>query len=67
MSDAELLRTPELATRLGVSQVTLARWRRLGTGPRFLKRSGIIFYRAEDVSEFETQRDRIRTSTREAN
>lgn len=62
---ATLLNTHDAATRLGVSLPTLARWRRLGTGPRFLKRGGVIFYTTDEIGAFERQRDRLRTSTRE--
>lgn len=64
--EANLLDTPACAARLGVSLPTLARWRRLGTGPLFLKRSGVVYYRHVDVKTFEGQRDRLRSTTSDA-
>jgi predicted site-specific integrase-resolvase len=53
----EQLMTPfEVADALRVSEIALARWRRAGSGPKFLKlsrgRSGLIRYRREDVADF---------------
>ena len=64
--EANLLDTQACAARLGVSLPTLARWRRLGTGPLFLKRSGVVYYRHTDVTTFEGQRDRLRSTTSDA-
>jgi len=61
----DLLTTYELSSRLGVSRMALAHWRVRGRGPRFIKRSGRILYRKEDVIAFEQARDRLRTSTRD--
>ena len=47
------LRPNELADRWHISWKTLARWRWTGDGPRFLKVSGKVLYRIEDVEAFE--------------
>ena len=39
----------EVAEMLGLSVVTLNRWRTQGTGPRYLKPGGRVRYRPEDV------------------
>ena len=58
------LRPHELAERWQMSSKTLARWRWAGEGPRFLKVSGKVLYRKEDVREFEAAHLRRRTDER---
>lgn len=50
--------TPEaLAERWGDIKVrTLAKWRREGGGPRFLKLGGCIRYTLPDIEAYETKR-----------
>jgi hypothetical protein len=55
------LRPKDLAERWQMSSKTLARWRWAGEGPRFLKVSGKVLYRKEDVREFEAAHLRRRT------
>src|SRR5512134_2517968 len=55
------LRPKDLAERWQMSSKTLARWRWAGGGPRFLKVSGKVLYRKEDVREFEAAHLRRRT------
>ena len=46
----ERLLTPgELSSRLGIPDSTLAQWRYVGRGPRFIKVGRHVRYRAEDV------------------
>jgi predicted site-specific integrase-resolvase len=40
------------AAYLGVKIRTLAEWRVAGTGPRFLKRMGRVFYYQTDIDEW---------------
>ena len=48
----------------GVHEVILAKWRMLGTGPRFYKLRGRTFYKHSDIDSFiEAQ---ARTSTSQA-
>ena len=58
------LRPDELAGRWGISPKTLARWRWTGEGPRFLKVSGKVLYRLEDIEAFEAAHIRSRTDER---
>ena len=58
------LRPKDLAERWQMSSKTLARWRWAGEGPRFLKVSGKVLYRKEDVREFEAAHLRRRTDER---
>jgi predicted DNA-binding transcriptional regulator AlpA len=46
------LEPPQAAATLGRSAATLARWRGQGSGPRFVKLGGRIFYRPEDIDEW---------------
>ncbi len=43
----------ELATRWGVSETTLERWRADGIGPNYLKLCGRVVYRLQDIEAFE--------------
>lgn len=55
------LRPNELADRWHISWKTLARWRWTGDGPRFLKVSGKVLYRIQDIEAFEVAHLRTRT------
>ncbi len=44
-----LLTEDELASVLGVMPLTLAKWRRDGRGPAFLRPGKTVFYRRQDV------------------
>lgn len=43
----------QLATRWGVSEGTLERWRCEGIGPKFLKLFGRVLYRQIDIEAYE--------------
>lgn len=58
------LRPHELAERWCMSPKTLGRWRWIGAGPRFLKVSGKVLYRLEDIEAFEAAHLRSRTDER---
>jgi hypothetical protein len=58
------LRPDELADRWRISPRTLERWRWTGEGPRFLKVSGKVLYRLEDIEAFEAAHVRSRTDER---
>jgi hypothetical protein len=49
---SQLIHEQDAAVRLGVSISTLRRWRRAGTGPRFVRFSRLVFYRPEDLDNF---------------
>ncbi|MFZ4808095.1 MAG: helix-turn-helix transcriptional regulator [Hyphomicrobiaceae bacterium] len=49
MTSDELLPPEAVAAIASNSTITLARWRRDGTGPRFMKIGRRIFYRRSDV------------------
>ncbi|OHV73405.1 hypothetical protein LCM4579_10475 [Ensifer sp. LCM 4579] len=51
----------EAAARLRASTITLQRWRTQGTGPKYIKRGGRIFYRHQDIEEFERENERLQT------
>jgi len=54
---AEMLPSLEAARRLGVQRQTLAKWRLLGIGPRYVRVSARrILYPADAVAEFLTER-----------
>jgi excisionase family DNA binding protein len=46
---AELLRCPQVAAWLGVTERTLRAWRHSGKGPQFVKIGGSPRYRRRDV------------------
>jgi len=56
--------TGNAAGYIGVAEKTLAMWRCQGTGPRFIKR-GRVFYYKEDLDEWLGQATRV-TSTAQA-
>lgn len=62
--DLHHLRPDELADRWRISPATLARWRWLGEGPRFLKVSGKVLYRLADIEDYEAAHVRSRTDER---
>ena len=45
-----------------VHEVTLAKWRMLGTGPRFYKLRGRAFYKQSDINSFIEAQARTSTS-----
>ncbi len=55
------LTTAQLAARWQIDSGTLMRWRSEGIGPRYLKLSGTVRYRIEDVDQMEG--DCLRSST----
>ncbi len=63
MESPRHLSQSEVANRFGMCTGTLERWRREGTGPRFLKLQSKVMYRLEDVESYE--RDCLRKSTSE--
>ncbi|MCW1412161.1 helix-turn-helix domain-containing protein [Rhizobium sp. 1AS11] len=44
---------PEVAGRLRVSEVTLARWRSTNKGPVYIKSGGRVLYRETDLKAYE--------------
>lgn len=54
-----LLHSRDVATYLKVSESTLSRWRSAGTGPPFIRMSGIARYRIDAVEAWlaELERD----------
>lgn len=60
-SSRPLLTTAEVAERLGCSVRTVEQHRQKGTGPKFLKISGMVRYRAEDLGEFLDAAERAST------
>jgi hypothetical protein len=52
MATAELLSEKEAAKRLLAKPMTLTKWRQRGRGPAYLKLSGKIRYRVDDVERF---------------
>lgn len=64
MDNAHLLRPTQLASYLGISLPTLARWRLEGAGPSFLKIGSRVAYRREAVDQWLAKRERSSTSER---
>ncbi len=62
MESKRHLSQSEVANRFGMCIGTLERWRRQGTGPRFLKLHTKVLYRLEDVEAYEQECLRISTS-----
>lgn len=61
-----LITPSELATALGVSEITLQIWRQKGNGPRFTKLGKNIFYPMREVQHWTETNilDRVRESER---
>ena len=53
-----LLHSRDVAAYLKVSESTLSRWRSAGTGPPFIRMSGIARYRIEAVEAWLTELER---------
>ncbi|MBY5869334.1 helix-turn-helix domain-containing protein [Rhizobium leguminosarum] len=49
---------PEVAERLRVSEVSLARWRSTRRGPAYIKSGGRVLYREADLLEYENKNAR---------
>lgn len=47
-----LFDTPTAAAYLGASEPTLQRWRKLQTGPAFIKMAGLVKYRRSDLDRY---------------
>lgn len=58
----ELVKPLEVAKQLGVSPATLARWRTLGSGPRFVRVGGQVRYQRDAVAAWLTQQERSSTA-----
>lgn len=58
-----LLRTPDAANRLGVSQSYLEKQRCSGAGPRYAKIGRLVIYREEDLTAWITAHLRNSTSS----
>lgn len=43
----------QLATRWGISEASLERWRCEGIGPAYLKLKGVVRYRLRDIESYE--------------
>ena len=63
MLERAMLRTPEAAAYLGLSAATLAKWRVVGSGPRFHKLGRVVVYDPADLRAWLD--DRTRRSTAE--
>ncbi|WP_247422778.1 helix-turn-helix transcriptional regulator [Ralstonia pseudosolanacearum] len=61
-----LLSPRQLASRWGLSEKTLERWRMLGTGPMFLKLGARVLYRMDEIEAHEQRRTRSSTAGYEA-
>ncbi|WP_103256406.1 helix-turn-helix transcriptional regulator [Tabrizicola aquatica] len=53
--DRQFIAEADLAFRYGKAVRTLQRWRAKGYGPTFMRIGGSIFYRLEDIEEFEAR------------
>ena len=51
----DLLTTKEAAKRLRVSPRTLERYRKDGVGPYFIREGQLIFYRPDDLTEWQQE------------
>lgn len=59
----EFMSPRQLASRWNIAEKTLERWRKLGSGPMYLKLGGRVLYRVSDVGVHEIERTRQRTTT----
>lgn len=48
----DLLSQKELSERIGTKESTLAQWRYLGRGPKFVRLGRKIFYRQQDIDAY---------------
>lgn len=48
----DLLTQKELSERIDTKESTLAQWRYLGRGPKFVRLGRKIFYREQDIADF---------------
>ncbi|MTI15124.1 helix-turn-helix domain-containing protein [Sansalvadorimonas verongulae] len=60
--EQKLYTTDELSDRWKMSAVTLKTWRTQGLGPEYLKITGRILYREQDILRYEETRLRQGTS-----
>jgi predicted DNA-binding transcriptional regulator AlpA len=64
----EVLTPKQVADLLGVSTDSLARWRVLGTGPKFIKlgrsQANLIRYRRSEIDRYLTANEQKSTSDR---
>jgi uncharacterized protein YjcR len=51
---SEFLTTNDLAERWGVHPVTVRKWKKRGTGPKWVKIGGKVMYPIDKVKEMET-------------
>lgn len=56
MTAPTFLTTDELAERLAITRRTVAKWRSVGDGPRFVSLGRSIRYRVSDVETWERSR-----------
>lgn len=61
-NESKLIKEHEAATRLGLSVLTLRRWRWAGCGPEFLKLGAAVRYAAADLDSFVDSARRRSTS-----
>ena len=64
-SNQEMLDSKQLAELLNLSEITIARLRLTGRGPRFCKIGRAVRYRRSDVEQWLKQNQRSSTSERE--
>ena len=62
LSGRRLVTAKNAAKTLGRHEITLAKWRMDGTGPRYFKICGRIFYDLADIDGFIEAQARISTS-----
>lgn len=62
----KLLSQNDAAPRIGVQPKTLANWRTLGIGPKFIRAGGRIAYDPADIEAWKTARRVSSTSERVA-
>ena len=60
--EEKILGAPETANVLSVSQSTLAKWRMLGTGPKFYKLGRRVLNDPQDISAWLKSHKRASTS-----
>lgn len=56
MNENDLLSPQEAGEEVKTSPATLASWRCLGRGPKYVKLGGKVFYRRTDLEDFVTSR-----------